>query len=220
MIIESQEIDLNFLEKYTQIYRAKGIQDVLSHLTLFSYHLIIILLKNDDEICPFIEAVRKLTLTPIVALLSSKFQTEKEVIYAGADLVLEKPYDIEKFNLRAYALIRRYTRWESEKDEKKILMVGNLEINVYKRSVYWKNKEITVVRREFDFLYLLAYTPGRVYTYGQIYSIVWKEYFQDNIRNMIYCMVHRLKKKMKLIDIQATEIICSVKDVGYYLKII
>lgn len=68
-------------------------------------------------------------------------------------------------------------------------------------------------------MYLLASTPGRVYTYGQIYQLVWQEYPHGDITNIIYCMVHRLKWKLKVVDKNAADIICSVKEVGYSLKV-
>lgn len=37
-------------EQQAEICQAKGIQDVLSHLTVFSYHLILIELKQEPEI--------------------------------------------------------------------------------------------------------------------------------------------------------------------------
>ena len=86
------------------------------------------------------------------------------------------------------------------------------------RTVEWEHKRIPVVKREFDFLYLLASTPGRVYTYSQIYQLVWQEYPHGDIANIIYCMVHRLKRKLKKVDVNAEHIIISVKEVGYSLK--
>lgn len=67
-------------------------------------------------------------------------------------------------------------------------------------------------------LYLLASTPGRVYTYSQIYQLVWQEYPHGDIANIIYCMVHRLKRKLKKVDVSAEHIIISVKEVGYCLR--
>ena len=37
-------------EQQTEIYLAKNIQDALSHLTVFSYHLILIAVKQEPEI--------------------------------------------------------------------------------------------------------------------------------------------------------------------------
>lgn len=126
---------------------------------------------------------------------------------------------MDAISLQAYALIRRYTEWKSERKEEIPVMVGKLEIFPLQRTVEWEHKRIPVVKREFDFLYLLASTPGRVYTYSQIYQLVWQEYQHGDITNIIYCMVHRLKRKLKNVDVNAEHIIISVKEVGYCLKI-
>ena len=85
-------------------------------------------------------------------------------------MVLTQPYTAEEVSLQSYALIRRYTEWKSERKEEIPVMVGKLKILHFQRTVEWEHKRIPVVKREFDFLYLLATTPGRVYTYSQIYQ--------------------------------------------------
>ena len=134
-------------------------------------------------------------------------------------MVLTQPYTAEEVSLQSYALIRRYTEWKSERKEEIPVMVGKLKILPLQRTVEWEHKRIPVVKREFDFLYLLANTPGRVYTYSQIYQLVWQEYPHGDITNIIYCMVHRLKQKLKKVDVNAEHIISSVKEVGYCLKV-
>lgn len=102
-------------------------------------------------------------------------------------MVLTQPYTAEEVSLQSYALIRRYTEWKSERKEEIPVMVGKLKILPLQRTAEWEHKRIPVVKREFDFLYLLATTPGRVYTYSQIYQLVWQEYPHGDITNIIYC---------------------------------
>ncbi|WP_287714585.1 response regulator transcription factor [Blautia sp.] len=212
---------LTSVEQWAEIYEAKGVQDALSHLTVFSYHLILIAIQQEPEfICQFVETIRKLVSAPVMILLPEKTKERMTFVEAGADVVLEEPCEPEEIRLQAYALIRRYNEWGSkEKKEDGGIVVGPLRMNSLTRTLYWYQAEISVVKREFDFLYLLASNPGRVYTYSQIYRIVWQEYPQDDITNMIYCMVHRLKKKLKDVDMQAYNMIHSVKEVGYCLKL-
>lgn len=157
-------------------------------------------------------------ITPVIVLLSEQAEIRSKIIYLGADVVLTEPYTAEEVSLQAYALIRRYTEWKSERREEIPIMLGKLEILPLQRTVEWEHKRIHVVKREFDFLYLLASTPGRVYTYSQIYQLVWQEYPHGDIANIIYCMVHRLKRKLKKVDVSAEHIIISVKEVGYCLR--
>ena len=210
---------LGLLEQQAEIYLAKGIQDTLSHLTIFSYHLILIALQQEPEIiCQLVEAIRKLVITPMIVLLPDHSEMRNKIIQAGADVVLTQ-LCTEEISLQAYALIRRYTEWKAERKEEIPIMVGKLEILPLQRILEWDHKIIPVVKREFDFLHLLASTPGRVYTYGQIYQLVWQEYPHGDITNIIYCMVHRLKQKLKKVDSNAEHIISSVKEVGYCLKV-
>ena len=210
---------MHLLEKQAEIYQAKDIQDALSHLTVFSYHLILIAVKQEPEIvCQLVEAIRKMVITPMIVLLPDHSEMRNKIIQAGADVVLTQ-LCTKEISIQAYALIRRYTEWKSERREEIPIMVGKLEILPLQRTVEWDNKIIPVVKREFDFLHLLASTPGRVYTYGQIYQLVWQEYPHGDITNIIYCMVHRLKQKLKKVDVNAEHIISSVKEVGYCLKV-
>ena len=224
VIANEQEIYkeiLTVLEQRAEVHEAKGFQDALSKMTVLSYHLILISIRQEPEfICQLMSTIRKLVSASVMILLPKKTIERMILIEAGADVVLEEPYEPEEISLQAYALIRRYNEWDSKKkNEDGGIAIGPLKMNSLTRTLYWNQIEISVVKREFDFLYLLASTPGRVYTYSQIYQIVWQEYPQDDITNMIYCMVHRLKKKLKKIDIQAYDMIHSVKEVGYCLKL-
>lgn len=210
---------LVLLEQQSEIYQAKNIQDAFSYLTVFSYHLVLIAVKQEPEIvCQIVETIRKMVRTPVLVLLPDHSEMRKKIIQSGADVVLVQSYTAEEISLQAYALIRRYTEWKSERKEEVPVIVGKLEILPLQRMVKWDHEIVPVVKREFDFLYLLASTPGRVYTYGQIYQLVWQEYPHGDITNIIYCMVHRLKRKLKVIDGNAVDIICSVKEVGYCLR--
>lgn len=160
-----------------------------------------------------------MVITPVIVLLPDYSEIRKKIIQAGADVVLVQPCTAEEISLQVYALIRRYTEWKSERKEEIPILVGKLEIFPFQRTVKWDYKIVPVVKREFDFLYLLASTPGRVYTYSQIYQLVWQEYPHGDITNIIYCMVHRLKQKLKKVDVNAEYIISSVKEIGYCLTV-
>ena len=130
---------LGLLEQQAEIYLAKGIQDTLSHLTIFSYHLILIVLNKETEvICQVVESIRKIVMTPILVLLSENSKGRSRVIHAGADVALTQPYTAEEISLQAYALIRRYT--ESERREEMPIMVGKLEVFPLQRTVEWDHK--------------------------------------------------------------------------------
>ena len=228
ILVLAEEWDLSepcftSLEQQGDVYLAKSIQDGVLHLTFFVYHLICISVKNPEYVQmgdKLIETIRRVSEIPILIVIPETLNVKSKLIRAGADAVLNVKCSAEDLNLQVYVLIRAYKRWKTEKKEITDITVGMLKINALQRKVYCGEKEILVVKKEFDFLYLLAVTPGRVYTYSQIYQIIWKEYPQGDLKNIIYCMVHRLKQKIQQVDKKAADMICTVKEVGYCLKIL
>ena len=113
---ELQKRCLVLLEQQVEIYEATSIQDALSHLSVCSYHLVMIALQQEPEIiCQLVETIRKIVITPMIVLLSEHTEIRSKIIRLGADAVLIQPYAAEEINLQAYALIRRYAEWKSEK---------------------------------------------------------------------------------------------------------
>ena len=209
---------LILLEQRAEFYQMKSIQDALSNLTVFSYHLILIAVKRELEIvCQLVEAIRKLVITPMIVLLPDHSEMRNKIIYLGGRCGIDTTVYSGRSQSAVVCIDSPLYRMEI--GEEIPVMVGKLKILPLQRTVEWEHKRIPVVKREFDFLYLLATTPGRVYTYSQIYQLVWQEYPHGDITNIIYCMVHRLKQKLKKVDVNAEHIISSVKEVGYCLKV-
>ena len=60
------------------------------------------------------------------------------------------------------------------------LAFEGMEIDASKRLVYRGEKEVNITFTEFEILYLLASSPGRVFSKEQIYELAWEEpYFGD-----------------------------------------
>ena len=68
-------------------------------------------------------------------------------------------------------------------------------------------------------MYLLTSAPMRVYTYEQIYQIIWKDYPVGDIKNIIWCLVKRLRKKLNAVENGAGNCIVSVRDIGYKFEL-
>ena len=90
---------LDFLKQQSEIYQATGIQHVFSHLSVCSYHLILIALQQEPEIiCQFVETIRKLVITPMIVLLSEHAEIRNKIIHLGADAVLIQPCAAEEIS--------------------------------------------------------------------------------------------------------------------------
>lgn len=115
--------------------------------------------------------------------------------------------------------MRRYLDWNTEKEKNRNIQTGNLFINNEEHQIYLYEKQLCLTRREYDFLYLLVSAPMRIYTYEQIYQLIWKDYPVGDIKNIIWCLVKRLRKKLSIIEDGAGNCIVSVRDIGYKFEL-
>lgn len=86
--------------------------------------------------------------------------------------------------------------WCNMLQEENDIRIGELTVDLSKRSVITGNTEVTLTNREFEILYLLASSPGRVFSKEQIYDLVWKEpYFGDY--NIVMSHIRNLREKIE-----------------------
>ena len=188
---------LILLEQRAEFYQMKSIQDALSNLTVFSYHLILIAVKRELEIvCQLVEAIRKLVITPMIVLLPDHSEMRNKIIYLGGRCGIDTTVYSGRSQSAVVCIDSPLYRMEIGKKRRNPCYGGKTE-----NPSTSKNSRMGV------------------YTYSQIYQLVWQEYPHGDITNIIYCMVHRLKQKLKKVDVNAEHIISSVKEVGYCLKV-
>ena len=76
------------------------------------------------------------------------------------------------------------------------LAFEGMEIDASKRLVYRGEKEVNIRFTEFEILYLLASSPGRVFSKEQIYELVWEEpYFGDY--NIVMSHIRNIREKIE-----------------------
>lgn len=76
------------------------------------------------------------------------------------------------------------------------LSYEDLEIDVVKKTVRKKSKEIKFTFLEFEMLCLLARNPGRVFKKDEIYDYIWKEpYLGDS--DIVMSHIHNIRKKIE-----------------------
>ena len=89
-----------------------------------------------------------------------------------------------------------------------------LYLDVDRRVVRWKDREVPLTRLEHDFLHCLVEEPGRVWTYQRLHHAVWgNEHLGHG--SHIHSVVKRLRQK--LADLGATVTIHAVRGVGFHL---
>jgi DNA-binding response OmpR family regulator len=153
---------------------AKSMAEALKLLTKIDFLLVVISTEN-IEYLPHLKIMRDMKPIPILVVSSKYNASEKlEAIQLGADEYLSYPSTVEEIVASGRALIRRYTVLNHQA-EKPLTVITYHEIFmcIEYRKFFLKGKEIKFTRKEFDLLYLLISSIGRVYSYDQIYLHVW-----------------------------------------------
>ncbi len=86
--------------------------------------------------------------------------------------------------------------WCDIAQKTKNIRLGKLEIDLSERSVIMDGTKIMLTNREFEILYLLASSPGRIYSKEQIYDIVWQEPYSGDY-NIVMSHIHHIREKIE-----------------------
>ena len=129
---------------------------------------------------------------------------------SGADDYIPKPFRMMELLSRIRAHLRRN---EKEVEEKRILEIGMLSIDLQKHIVRVKNEEVVLTLKEFELLHFLLENKGIVLTRAQILDRIWGYEFDGESRT-VDVHIRTLRQKLK----DAGKYIETVRGVGYKLE--
>ena len=161
-----------------------------------------------------IEACEKIRQLPelkdvVITFLTARGEDYSQVagFDAGADDYITKPIKPKVLMSRVKALLRRYKESHDSVSED-VVKIGNLTIDRDAYKIMLKDQEISLPRKEFELLSLLASKPGKVFKRDDILDKVWGNEVIVGGRTID---VHIRKLREKLGD----ELFKTVKGVGY-----
>ena len=168
------------------------------------------------------EWIRRMSSTPIIMTTArASFESRVQGLNLGADDYLVKPYNLAELIARIQAVSRRYTSSgtaaaaaqdeEAGTEDQSPVSVGDIHINVIQRLVEVNGRPVTLTRKEFDLLTMLARQPGVVLRHEQILSEIWRTTWPDT-RRTLHVHVASLRQKL-----DSPGLIESVHGVGYRL---
>lgn len=129
--------------------------------------------------------------TPIIILsVQSEIPTKVELLDAGADDFLTKPFSFDELLGRIKAILRRPSKLEGE-----ILRAGDLMLDLKKQTAKRGDRHIYLTRKEFAFLEYLIRNKGSVVSRAMIMEHVW-DMNADPFSNTIESHVMNLRKKI------------------------
>lgn len=94
--------------------------------------------------------------------------------HLGADDYIYKPYTIRNVLNRVKAILKRVYDSKPETDNAEIISYKGIRIDKQFKRCTVDNKEVKLVRKEFEILILLISSPGRIFTRDEILNHVWK----------------------------------------------
>ena len=125
---------------------------------------------------------------------------------AGADDYVTKPVKPKILLSKVKGLLRRSKKYSEKEDDE--IEFGDLRINREKYKVYTSDKSISLPRKEFELLNLLASKPDKVFKREKIMEKVWGEQVVVGDRT-IDVHIRKLRKKI------GDKYFKTVKGVGY-----
>lgn len=168
---------------------------------------------NGFEVC---KKIREEKNIPILLVSAKKDEPDKiNGLGFGADDYIVKPFSPSELVARVKAHISRYRRLTNPA-EKDVVKFENLELNKESGEVFLNGQEISLTKKEFDVLYLMASKPETVFSKNELFERVWG---YDSLGDTSTLTVHinRLRDKLKEID-PDTDYIKTIWGRGYRLK--
>ena len=173
-----------------------------------------------DLMLPFVSGeqlikdFREYSDKPVIVLSAkSMMETRIEMLRAGADDYILKPFDLNEHHVRIVAVMRR--SGISARKEAEALSCGELVFNTTENSVSCGGVPVSLTAKEMQLLKLFMQHPKKVFSKANLYETVWNDtyYYEDNTIN-----VHVSNLRSKLKKAGGKDYIETVWGIGYRLK--
>ena len=199
----------------TDVYYTLSVAEALEVFMKQRFCLVImdVLLAEADG-RELLKIMRQAKTIPILVLSSKASSAERtSLLQTGANVYLEKPYDLDECLAQAQSLMQLYTEANPIESRCYTLAFG-MELII--DPTYWKvtlmGELLDLTHKEFALLYCLASHKGQVLTREQLYSHVWHSDSEINLEATIKSHIRSLRQKMSP---RGKNYIESVRGVGY-----
>lgn len=163
------------------------------------------------EVC---QRIRERSNVPIIMLTAKGEDMDKILgLEYGADDYMTKPFNILEVKARIKTILRRMAPTAAA-EEKRVVRVRDLEVNLVNRTVTLAGKEVKLTAKEFDLLHMFITNRGKVYSRENMLEAVWKYDYLGDMRT-VDVHIRRLREKIERNTAQP-EFIFTKWGVGYY----
>jgi two-component system KDP operon response regulator KdpE len=146
------------------------------------------------EVC---RELRRWSTAPILVLSARHVDTEKaELLDAGADDYVTKPFSTVEFVARVRAQLRRARRPAPGQGSDVVVAFGDLTMDLHRRRVERRGTLLHLTPTEWALLRTLVTHPGRTLTHRQLFQAVWGNVSGD-MQQYLRVYVGHLRRKIE-----------------------
>lgn len=165
------------------------------------------------DVCRKLRSMPEAKHLPIIMLTNRNEEADEVIgLELGADEFLNKSVSPRVLSARIKNVLRRYNVRPS--DEISYFRLNGFEIDKGSHSVKLGGKEIFLPRKEFELLWILSSSRGKVFSREMLLRRIWGEniYVTDRTVDVHICKVRERLGKFGLENLE------TIKGVGYRFK--
>lgn len=157
------------------------------------------------------EIKSKYPKSPILILSAISTPEERtSLLNLGADDYLGKPFSMQELVARLKVLLRR-----NETASAQYLEIGNLILDLIKRSMQINGKQEVLTAKEFLLMRTLCQEPGRIWSKMDLLDGIWGQSAEVET-NVVETTITNLRKK--LAEAGSTVKIRNTRNAGYWIE--
>jgi two-component system, OmpR family, KDP operon response regulator KdpE len=162
----------------------------------------------------FLNVIRSWSAIPVIILSRETEESRKvHLLRSGADDYMTKPFGIAELAARCEAVLRRSA---SATVGDPVVRTGPLTIDLVSRAVILDGRQVTLTRKEYRLLHLLASHVGLVVTHDQLIGGIWDHASPNNLQ-YLRTLMRKLRGKLEA-DPTEPRLLISESGIGYRLE--
>lgn len=183
----------------------------VTEYTPYDLVLLDLMLPGLDGVGVVRQMRRRKDATPILILTARDERAQViELLNAGADDYLTKPFDLGELLARAKALIRR-----AKGVSHPVLSVGRISLNTVEQTVRYDGQLVDLSPTEYRLLEYLIYRPRAVVSGRELLEHLY-DYNWQHHSNVIEAHISNLRRKLRAAGEEAS--IATIRGRGYRLE--
>lgn len=210
-VVDDDQHIRNLVEAYLQKenYRTIGLGSAEEAWTLWQTNppdmwVLDIMLPGMDGY-EFCKRIRYEAETPIIMISARDNEVDKILgLELGSDDYMVKPFSPRELVARIKRQLQRTykTNLLVEETQTTRIEIGQLQLFLEERRVFWQGEEMDLTSKEFAMLKVFADSPNRAFTRDELLTLVWGDDYFGSDRAVDH-LIKRMRKKLEFVPIEA-----------------